>query len=104
MEKEWLDIFCTLAAGITVTYMTDCHLSRQQRYLLFTEDLIYESVTLYSMKCTIIVDGHDSAALLTSMLKGVQAIVSKACSILNTIYSNYTTFVMQLVISILIHL
>ena len=42
---------------------------------------------------------HNAAALLSSVLKGVQAIICQACSILNTIYAKHTTLVMQLVVS-----
>ena len=51
------------------------------------------------MKLSVRRHRHNSAALLTSVLKGVQAIICQACSILNTIYAKHTTLMMQLVIS-----
>ena len=45
---------------------------------------------------------YDTAALLTPVLKGMQAIIRKTCSILNTINTKHTTLVMQLVIPITI--
>ena len=104
MEEEWLNIFCALAAGITVTDVTDSHLSWQHSQLLLIEHLIYKAVSLDSVECTLIINCYDTATLLSSMLKGVQAIICKACSILNTVYTNHTTLVMKLVVSELIHL
>ena len=104
MEEEWLDIFSSLAACIAVTHMTDGHLSWQPSQFLLIEHLIYKAVSLDSVECTLIVNGYDTAALLSSMLKGVQAIICKACSILNSVYTKHTTLVMQLVVSELIHL
>jgi hypothetical protein len=48
--------------------------------------------------------GHDSATLLASVLKSMQAIVCKACSIINTIDSKNATFVVELVIPVFITL
>jgi len=50
------------------------------------------------MKLAFLVYRHNAAALLTSVLKGVQAIICQACRILNTIYAKHTTLMMQLVI------
>ena len=46
------------------------------------------------------VHGHDAAALLASVLKGVQAVVCEACSVFNSIYSENSTFVMEFVVSV----
>jgi hypothetical protein len=43
---------------------------------------------------------YNTASLLASVLKRMQAIISKACCILNTIDSKNTTFVVELVIPI----
>ena len=51
------------------------------------------------MKLAFLVYRHNTTALLSPVLKGVQAIISQACCILNTIYSKHTTLVMQLVFS-----
>ena len=69
---------------------------------LFIEDLRNKTVTLYPMKLTVRSHRHDAAALLTPVLKGVQAIVSKTCSILNTIDSKNATFVVELVIPVIV--
>ena len=82
--------------------MADSHLARKLSDSLLVEDLAYETVTLYPMKFTCCVNCHDTAALLTSVLKGVQAVISKACSILNTVDSKYTTLVVELVISVFV--
>jgi hypothetical protein len=100
VEEERLDVFSTLATGIAVTHMTDCHTARELGDLLLIEHLIHESVTFYSMEFPCRVYGYDSTSLLTSVLKSMQAIISKACSIINTIDSKYTTLVMKLVFSI----
>ena len=102
VEEERLKVFCTLAASIAVADMADSHLARKLCNLLLIEDLAYETVTLYPMKFTFCVNCHDTAALLTSVLKGVQAVISKACSILNTVDSKYTTLVVELVIPIIV--
>jgi hypothetical protein len=100
MEKERLDIFGSLAAGIAVTDMTYSHLALELFYLLFVEDFCHQTVSLDSMEYSIAVNSHDTATLLTSVLKGVQAIISQACSVLYTINSKHTTLMVQLVIPI----
>ena len=104
MEEERLDVFSTLAAGIAVTHMTDRHTARKLGDLLLIEHLVHESVTLYSMELTCWAYSHDSATLLASVLKSMQAIISKACSIINTIDSKNATFVVELVIPVFITL
>ena len=99
MEKEWLDILRTLAACIAVTNVSYSHLSRKNRHLLFIEDLAYKPVSFYPVKFTGRADSNDSTSLLSPVLEGVQAIIGQACSILYTIYSKYTTLVMQLIVS-----
>lgn len=44
-------------------------------------------------------DGDDAAALLASVLKGVQAVVCEACSVFYSIYSEDSTFVVEFVVS-----
>ena len=102
VEKERLDVFSTLAAGIAVTHMTDRHTARKLGDLLLIEHLVHKSVTLYSMELTCWAYGHDSATLLASVLKRMQAIISKACCIFNSIYSKDATFVVELVISVFV--
>ena len=102
MEEERLDILGSLAAGIAVTHMTDCHPSRKLSHSLLVEDLSHEAVTLDSVEYSISVDGNYAASLLSSVLKRMQAIVGKACCIFNSIDSKYTAFVVDLVISIII--
>ena len=69
---------------------------------MLIEDLGNKPVSLYPMELAVRCNRHNAAALLTSVLKRMQAIISKACSILNTIDSKYTTLVMQLIVSITI--
>jgi hypothetical protein len=102
MKEEWLNILRSLASSVAITHMTDCHRSLKTSYLLLIEDLCHETITLNSMKITMRIDSHYTTTLLTSVLKGVQAIISKACSILNTIYSKHTTLMVEFVISITI--
>ena len=104
MEEERLNVLCAVATCVAVTYMTDRHLSRQHADLLLVEHFIYQSVALDSVEKSIIINGYDTATLLSSVLKGVQAVISKACSILNTIYTKHTTLVVKLVVSEIIHL
>jgi len=52
------------------------------------------------MKDTLGINGHYTASLLTSVLEGMQAIICKTCSILNTIDTKHTTLVVRLVIPI----
>jgi hypothetical protein len=103
-EKERLDILCSLASGIAVTHVTYCHLTWKKVHLGFIEDFRYKTVSLYSVECTIRAYGNDTATLLTSVLKSMQAIISKACSIINTIDSKNATFVVELVIPVFITL
>ena len=56
------------------------------------------------MEDAVYIYGNDTAALLASMLKRMQAIVSKACCIFNSIDSKYTTLMVELIISIIIAL
>ena len=102
VEEERLKVFCTLAASIAVADMANSHLARKLCNLLLIEDLAHETVTLYPMKLTFCVNCHDTATLLTSVLKGVQAVISHACSILNTVDSKHTTLVVKFVIPIII--
>ena len=104
MEKERLDILGTLAPCIAVANMTDSHPSRKLRHSLLIEDFSYEAVTFHSMEDAVCIYGNDTAALLASMLKRMQAIVSKACCIFNSIDSKYTTLMVELIISIIIAL
>ena len=46
------------------------------------------------------VHGHDAAALLASVLKGVQAVICEACSVFNSVDSKDATFVVELVVSV----
>jgi len=80
--------------------MTDRHLSWKKIHLGLIEDLDDETVTLDSVEFSVRTNSNDTATLLTSVLKSMQTIISKACSILNTIDSKNTTFVMDLVIPI----
>ena len=50
MEKERLDVFGSLAAGIAVTDMTYSHLALELFYLLFVEDFCNQTVSLDSME------------------------------------------------------
>ena len=100
MEEERLKVLCSLASGIAVAYVTDGHLARKLCHLSLVEDLCNETFALDSVEISISVNSHDTATLLSSVLKGVQAVVSQACSILNTVDSKNTTLVMKLVIPI----
>ena len=102
MKKEWLKILSSLASGVAVTDMADRHLTRKLSYGLLVKDLTYKAFTLYSMEGSFVVNGHDTATLLTSVLKGVQAIISKACSILNTVDSKHATLMVELVIPVFV--
>jgi hypothetical protein len=51
---------------------------------------------------TLRVNRNNTTTLLTSVLKSVQAIISKACSILYTIDAKHTTLMVQLVIPIIV--
>jgi len=44
---------------------------------------------------------NDAASLLSPVLKSMQAIVSKACSIFNTIYSENATLMVKFVVSVI---
>ena len=101
MEKERLYVFRSLASCIAVTDMTDGHLAGKLRHPLFVEDFGHKTISLDSMEFTNTIDSHDTAALLSSVLKSVQAIVSQTCSIFHTIDSKHTTLVMRLVIPII---
>ena len=101
-EKERLDILCSLAPCIAVADMADCHLAWKKSHLGLVEDLCHETVSLYPMKTAVWTYSNDTAALLTSVLKSMQAIISKACSIINTIDSKNTALVVELVISVFI--
>ena len=102
MEQERLDVFSSLATGITVAYMTDRHPTRQKIHLLLIEDLGHKAVSLDSMKFTFSINSHDTAALLTSMLESMQALVRKSCSIFYATYSKDTALMMQLIVPVLI--
>jgi hypothetical protein len=79
--------------------MADSHLALKLCHLFLIEDFSHETFTSDSIESAIIIYGNDTAALLTSMLKRMQAIVSKACCIFNTIYTYYSTLMVKLVIS-----
>ena len=100
MEQEWLEILRSFATEIAVADMAYSHLAGELCDLLLIENLIDKTLALYTVKFTFGVNGYDSATLLTSVLKGVQAIVSQACSILDTVDSKHTTFVVEFVVSI----
>ena len=100
MEKERLNVFCSLAASITVPHMTDGHSARKIFKFLLVEDLSHKTITLHAMKDTFRIDCRDTTALLSAMLQSVQAIICKACSIFYAIYSKYTAFVVQLIVPI----
>ena len=102
MKEEWLDILRSLASSIAVTHMTYRHPARKFRDLGFIEDLCHKSVTLDSVEDTFIIYGHDAATLLSSVLKGVQAVVSQACSILNTVDSKHSTLMVELIIPVFV--
>ena len=98
MEEERLDVLRTFASGIAVANMTYGHLARQLCQLLLVEHFRHQTISLYPMELSVRGHRHNAASLLSSVLKGVQAIISQACCILNTIYAKHTTLVMQLVI------
>ena len=98
VEKERLDVLGTLATCIAVTDMAYCHPAWQLGDLLLIEYFRDKAVSLDSMKLSVRSHRHDAATLLTPMLKRMQAIISKACSIFNTIDSKNATFVVELVI------
>jgi hypothetical protein len=102
MKQEWLSILCTLAVCIAVSHMTDCHLAGEFCQVALIEDLCDNTLTLDTMKNTISVYCYNTAALLSSVLKGVQTIICKACSVLYTIDSKHTTFVVKLVVSVFV--
>ena len=95
MEQEWLEILRSFATEIAVADMADCHLAWKKSHLGLVEDLCHETVSLYPMKTAVWTYSNDTAALLTSVLKSMQAIISKACSIINTIDSKNATFVVE---------
>lgn len=100
MEEERLHILCSLAAGIAVADVSDGHTARQFRHLLLIEDLVYESVALYTMELSRRTYRHYAATLLTSVLKCVQTVIGQSCRIFYTIDTEYTTLVVKLVISV----
>ena len=100
MEKERLNILCSLAACVAVSHMTYGHLSWKIFKFLLIEDLSHKTITLHAMKNTFRINCRNTTALLSAMLKSVQAIICKACSIFYAIYSKYTAFVVQLIVSI----
>ena len=102
MKQERLDVLCSLAAGVAVADMADGHLTLKLSHLHLIEDLCHKTFASCSMKVSRGVNSHDTATLLSTMLKGVQAIVSQACCILNTIDSKHTTLMVQLVIPIIV--
>ena len=102
VKKERLDVLSSLAAGIAVADVANGHLTLKLSHLRLVEDLSHETFASCSVEATFSVNSHDTATLLTTMLKGVQAIISKACSILNTIDSKHTTLVVKLVIPIIV--
>jgi hypothetical protein len=82
--------------------MADSHLAGKKVHLRLIEDLGHKTVSLDPMKTTFVVYGNDTATLLSSVLKSMKAIVSKACCIFNSIDTKYATLVVQLVISIIL--
>ena len=102
MEEERLKVLCSLASGVAVTDMTDRHLTGKLSDSPLVNHLTYKAFTLYSMEGSLCVNGHDTTTLLTSVLKGVQAIISKACSILNTVDSKHATLMVELVIPVFV--
>ena len=102
MEKERLDVFSSLTACIAVADMADGHSSRKQFHPLLVEDLCNKTVTLYPMEETLRVYSYDTAALLSSVLKSMKAVISQAGCILNAIDTEYTTLMVDLVVPIII--
>lgn len=101
MEEERLDVFCSLAAGVAVTHMTYGHLAWQLGHLLLVEDFCDKSVAFDSMELAVFgVYGHNAATLLASVLKGVEAVICKACCVFNTIDAKDSTLVVELVVSV----
>ena len=101
-EEERLDILSSFATGIAVTHVADSHLTRKEVHLGFIEDFCHKAVALYSVKISIRAYSNYTATLLTSVLKSMQAIISQACCIFNSIYSKDATFVVELVISVFV--
>jgi hypothetical protein len=91
VEKEWLDILGSLAAGIAVADMSDGHTTRELLHLLFVEDFAYKSVTFNPVKFSRRAHCDYTASLLASVLECVQAIICKTCSIIHAIDSKNTT-------------
>ena len=104
MEEERLDILRSLAAGIAVTHMTDCHFARQFRHLLFVEDFCHQTVSFHSMEKALRIYCNDAASLLTSVLESMKAVIRKVRRIRHSIYSKNTTFMMEAAVGILIYI
>ena len=95
MEKEWLKILSSFVTSIAVTHMTNCDISFQLFDLSLVEDLSHKAVTLDTMELTVRIHCHNTAALLTSVLQCMKAIISKACCILHAIDTEHTMAPME---------
>ena len=102
VKEERLDVLSSLAAGITVTYVTDGHTTRKLCHLLLIEDLVYQTITLNSVKIAGRADCNYTTALLTPMLKSMKTVICQSCSIFHTIDSKHSTFVMKFVVPVYI--
>ena len=100
MEKERLYVLRPLVSGIVITYMTDGHSSGKFLDLLFIEDLCHQTVALDPVKLSVRIHSDYSTSLLSPVLKSVQAIIRKTCSILHAIDSKNTTLVVELIIPV----
>jgi hypothetical protein len=73
--------------------MSDGHVAREFCHLGFIEDLCNKAFTSHSIEFAFRIDCHDTAALLSSVLKGMETVVCETGRILNTIDAKYTTLV-----------
>lgn len=99
MKQEGLDVFCPFAAGVAVADMAYCHCAGEFAHLLFVEDLAYQAVSFDSVEFACRAYCNDAAALLASMLKGMQAIVCQAGGVFYSVDSEDATFMVEFVVS-----
>ena len=103
-EHERLHILDATAAGRGITHMTDGHISFKRGKVVIVENLRHQAQALDAAKLFIFIDSNDSAAFLTPVLEGMQAVICDFRSIRYTPNAEYAAFLMKSVESLMVHI